>query len=316
MFVVYEKTYGFVVDLYPASTGITTRDTTAYPSATYADVTLTDNQSQITALGTGTIFKVDDVVTPTALVQVIPSQLAVIDPPSESPPATWTSGIANMLFVDDGAGGEKQDIRIEGIHTSATKLVIVLFHGASGQRIEITATRGGSTTDYTWGSGDDFLFVHMTFDNEAIGGNWWLFAQDDAFARYHDVAISPSAPPATVGISFQVVRRPVNMRQEISVVETPDGAIKVFTFAGSKTAALGTAEVYIKPSASNRYCALPSEYTEDVTSGAVAGITFTTAPATGDVIKIVALRAATPDYVPSFNAGPAPGGLGGPKITI
>lgn len=297
MLVVFEKTFGFVYSIYPLSSGVTTRDLSAYPASTHSEFTIPDDAGVLTDFGGGSIFRVDNVVTPTVVIEVIRTQLIV------NSPSSWTSGIDNKVFVDDGANNEQQDVIVTGIHPDCDDLIITLIQLETGTQILIDTERDGSSIYYTWDLLDSFVTVNLVFDNESMVGAWSIMVMNKGLAKFNlDNAEN---------YLFQVVRRPLNMNQEISMVESTDGARTAFTFSGSKEATRGTLQVYTDRGGRTRQRLFPSEFTETLTADKVTGITITTPPETGDVITVLAERYAKEDTALSLNGQPIGGGPSG-----
>lgn len=235
MKIIYHKTTFFVFQMVLDTEGASTyvRDTTQFPDADFADATITDNSTAVTNYRGGKAFKVDQHPSPTTVVQVTRTQL-VYKSPTDDAGSVWASGIDDIVYADDsGAETFKQNFRIEGIHSDATKIDVIFQNAYAGITDVIICTRGQDVDDYTWNNGDNFLYMHISYKTLGALGPWGIGARDATRFDYH-LGTALATGNDSTDDDFIVVEKEKSVHKEFAFVETPDGAITVFNFPKEK----------------------------------------------------------------------------------
>jgi hypothetical protein len=206
-----------------------TRDTTLFPDADYADATITDNPTAVTNYRAGKAFRVDVHPSPTAVEQITRTQLLYVSPTDDAG-SSWASGIDDIVYADDaGAETFKQDFRIEGIHSDATKVDVLFQNERAGVTDTINCEVGQDTDDYTWDAGDNFLYVHVSYKTLGALGPWGIEARDASGYDFHEPHGGDTGRDDTDD-DFIVVQREKSVWKEFAFVETPNDAIVTFNF--------------------------------------------------------------------------------------
>lgn len=231
MFVIYHKTTLFVSQMVLDEEGAATytRDVVRFPDANYDDALIPDNDTAVTNYRAGKAFTVDAHPTPTAVIQITRTQLEYISPTDDGG-SVWASGIDDIVYADDsGTETYKQNFRIQGIHSSAAKIDVLFQNERAGITDTINCERGQDTDDYTWNSGDNYLYMHISYKTLGALGPWGIEARDAANYDYHhpgEVEVGLDETPD----DFIVVQREKSLWKEFGVVETPNDAIVTFNF--------------------------------------------------------------------------------------
>lgn len=203
-----------------------TRSETTYPSASFADALLADNQSAVDSFRGGSAFRADVHPDPTTVNEITKTQLGY-EPPADG---SWQSGIDGMMFVvDDEEETFKEDIKITGIHASANQVIVTLVSPEAGIEDIITCNRNTDGDDYTWNSADNFITLHLSFKTLGTRGTYIVEAADPDGYKFHKPRagfISEGEPPD----DFVVREKREGLDAEFKFAESPNGALQTFTF--------------------------------------------------------------------------------------
>ena len=287
MKVIYHKTtlfvFQMVLDEENASNYV--RDITLFPDADFDDATITDDTTAVTNFRAGKAFRVDAHPTVTAVTQVTRTQLAYISPTDDAG-SVWASGIDDIVYVDDiGAETFKQNFRIEGIHPDATKVDVLFQNDRAGITDTINCERGQDTDDYTWGSGNSFLYMHISYKTLGALGPWGIEARDAANFDYHNLYEGETGNDETED-DFIVVQKESSLHREFEFVETPNDAIVTFNFPPQDiefdVTAGSTGDVFTVIVNGNKasYTQLGGDVAADIVDGLIIAINALSQPVT------------------------------------
>lgn len=231
MKIIYHKTTLFVFQVVLDGEGASTyvRDITLFPDADYDDATISDNPTAVANYRAGKALTVDTHPSPTTVTQITRAQLAYVSPTTDGG-SSWASGIDDIVYADDvGAETYKQDFRIEGIHSSATKIDVLLQNKRAGITHIINCERDQDVDEYTWNAGDSHLYIHVSFKTLGALGPWGIEARDAASYNYH-LSTSHTTGIDETDDDFIVVQREKSIWKEFLFVETPNDSLQTFTF--------------------------------------------------------------------------------------